>query len=227
MSYQQELQELMKLRKQVADISAVVESKERVISEQESRIRQNIVPTTGARALERNVAAQMGPLAPANVGEMNKIAWPFFFSTDRMGSQGISQGQTLQSNFNVTQEAAFILMSYTKCVYKTNQPAPNTPWNYIDPNIDGLEGQAPGLYFTLRDASSMRQFFNSPIPLGAYGNPNFPSKLPRPIMLLPNQMMEVSFQNTHPSNVYLPQLTFFGYRIRLEDSQRYLSLIHG
>jgi hypothetical protein len=85
----------------------------------------------------------------------------------------------------------------------------------------------PGLQFGIRDGSSSRQFFNTPMEINHYGNPRFPTKLPRPIMFLPRQNVQIQFTNTHPTNRYLPVITGFGYRMRIEDAQNFLSLVYG
>lgn len=224
MNYEQKCRELEEKRQRWENIKRIVESKERNLKQLESQLQQDQLMTDDARDLERNLFESLGPLAPGNVGEINRVIWPFWFTTDSLDSTGIGPNETLQSQFAVTLEAAFIVMAIAKTVYQTNA----VPWNYLDPNNDGLVGRAPGLSFTLRDSSSQRQFFGKePIAMGHIGNPRFPTMLPRPMMLLPNQMMEVQFQNSHPVNEYLPALTFFGYRIRLENAQQILSTISG
>lgn len=222
MSYESKMADLRKLQDQVANISQAVQSKERNISERESLIRQNQMPVNNARDLEQQMARNLGPtLAPANLGDINKIIWPYFFSTDVQTP--IGPNETIQSGFSVTQEAAFIMMSYTKAVYEVV----GGQWTYLDPNSDDYNSRAPDLTFSLRDGSSSRQFFNRPMELGHYGNPRFPTKFPRPIMLLPNQVMEVSFINSHPTKTYVPIITAFGYRMRIEDAQKFLSLVYA
>lgn len=223
MNYFQKCRELEEQKRKYENIKNIVDSKERNLKQLESQLRQDQLMTDDARDLERNLFASLGPMAPGNVGEINRVIWPFWFSTE-MNGEGISQNESLQTQFSVTLEASFIVMAIAKTVYQTNV----TPWNYLDPNADGLLGRAPGLTFTLRDSSSSRQFFGKePIALGHIGNPRFPTMLPRPMLLLPNQMMEIQFQNSHPQNDYLPVLTFFGYRLRLENAQQILSTVSG
>lgn len=221
-----QMQALQDLRRQVQGIADIVNSKSKNLEVKESLLRQGQIPSTDPRDIEKNLSRNLGPiLAPGNLGDINKIIWPYFFST-AVPEATLSPGQNLQTGFQVTQEAAFILMSFTKTVYSNNSIT--NQWIYLDPNDEADQtNQAPGLTFTLRDGSSSRQFFNRPIPLSCYGNPRFPTKLPRPVMLLPNQIMQVQFNNSHPSNDYVPFLTFFGYRMRVEDAQNFLGLVYG
>ena len=224
-AYEQKMLELQKLQSQVSNISEMVNSKERAVNDKLSRMRQGQVPVENARDLEYQMNKNLGPmLAPSNLGDINKIIWPYFFSTEVPNSP-IGPNETFQSGFSITQEAAFIMMSFTKSVYEVDTNT--SQWTYLDPNADDYNSRAPNLTFSLRDGSSSRQFFNRPIELAHYGNPRFPTKFPRPIMLLPNQVMEVSFVNSHPTKTYVPFITAFGYRMRIEDAQKFLSLVYA
>lgn len=224
-SYEQQLQILNQLRNQVNSIRKIVDSKAASIAAKESQIRQSQVPMNNARDLERNLQRNVGPmLAPGNVGDINKIIWPFYFTTDTP-TESLAQNETFQTGFQVTQEASFILMAITKTVYFETNP---NEFVYADPNDSTVSANScPGLQFTLRDGSSSRQFFNFPMEMSHYGNPRFPTKLPRPIMFLPNQNVQIAFTNLHESNLYLPRITCFGYRMRVDDAQKFLSLVYG
>lgn len=224
--YDQQMKDLQTLRGQVKGIADIVNAKAANLQVRESLLSQNQIPSTNPRDIEKNLSRSLGPImAPGNVGDINKIIWPYFFSTD-VPTVSLAPGDFLQTGFQVTQEAAFILMSITKTVYLENPIA--GLWEYLDPNIEANQvNQAPGLTFTLRDGSSSRQFFNTPMQMSAYGNPRFPTKLPRPVMLLPNQIMQVQLNNAHVANSYVPMMTFFGYRMRVEDAQQFLGLVYG
>lgn len=236
MTYQQKQLELQKLQQQVNGIAALVNSKEKSIQIRESQLKQNQAQLNGMRGmrgmgannpaanLQANVATSAGQmLTPGNIGDINSVIWPFYFPTDLLDS-ALGPNETFQTGFSVTQEAAFVMMSFTTTIYLVEGEDPNESWTYLDPD----QGEtAPGLTFTLRDGSSSRQFYNQPIPISGYGNPRFPTKFPRPMMLLPNQVMQVQFTNSHPTNSYFPLLTAFGYRIRIDDAQKLLSLVYG
>lgn len=225
MDYNTKMQELEDLKRQVTSISAIVDSKERSIANREEALRQRQVPNNSAQNLRYNMSNALGPLlTPGNINDVNAVIWPFYFTTDIPDSP-LAANETFQTGFSVTQEAAFIFMSFTKSVYLAEGEDPDQSWTYLDPN-DALPS-APGLQFTLRDGSSSRQYFNTPINIDTYANPLFPTKFPRPVMLLPNQVMQIQFVNNHPTNLYVPFITAFGYRIRIDEAQKFLSLVYG
>ncbi|NJM09351.1 MAG: hypothetical protein HC883_00165 [Bdellovibrionaceae bacterium] len=225
MTYEQQLQELENLKRQITSISAIVDSKERQVTLRESQIRQGQFPNTSAQNLQYNMRNSLGPmLTPGNIGDINSVIWPFYFTTD-IPLTPLGPNETFQTGFSVTQEAAFIFMSFTKAVYLVEGEDPNDSWTYLDP--DAGQPSAPGLSFTLRDGSSSRQLFNTPMLTDHYGHPRWPTKNPRPIMLLPNQVMQIQFDNAHQSNRYVPFITAFGYRMRIDEAQKLLSLVYA
>ena len=225
-NYQDQMANLQQLQQQVVSLSSLVSSKANSIQQRETLLKQGQLPAMGVQALEKNLRRNLGPmLAPGNVGDINSVIWPYFFTTgnpiDIGGPGPIGPTQTFQTGFSVTQEAAFVMMSFTKTVYISNGGS----LGYLTPSDEAPS--APGLTFTITDGSSSRQFFNSPMKMDMYGNPRFPTKWPRPIMFLPNQNVQVSFANAHPVNSYVPLITAFGYRIRMEAAQSLLGLVYG
>lgn len=215
------------LATQVSQISNIVNAKAKNVAQRESMLRQGQLPSDNAQSLERNVARNVGPmLAPGNLGDINKIIWPYWFSTD-VPDTALGVNETFQTGFSITQEAAFIMMSFTKTVYVGDGGDPEV-WTALNPNDESSPANlAPGLTFTLRDGSSSRQLYDRPIEIGLYGNPRFPTKFPRPIMFMPNQVVQIAFANSHPTARYAAQITAFGYRMRIEDAERFLSLVYA
>lgn len=225
----EKIQMIQKLRRQVTQMGQANDAREKNLDEKEAMLRQGQLPVRNPQDLERNMSRNLGPmLAPGNLGDINKVCWPYYFSTE-IPQTTVGPNETFQTGFSITQEAAFIMMSFTKTVYlASGVTAPDyQPWTYLDPNQAGVANRAPGLTFTLRDGSSSRQLYDRPIEIQHYGNPRFPTKLPRPIMFLPNQSVQVAFVNSHAVNRYVPSITVFGYRVRIEDAQNLLSLVYG
>lgn len=223
-TYEDQMAQLQQMQDQVRGIQSIVNSKEASLSVLESQLRQGTLPNSSAQNLQFNMRNNASPLfQPGNVGDINSVIWPFYFTTDTPDS-GIAANETFQTGFSVTQEAAFIFMSYTKAIYLVEGEDENESWTYLSPED---QPSAPGLVFTLRDGSSTRQLFNTPIPMDGFGDPRFPTKFPRPTMLLPNQVMQIAFTNNHPTNVYVPKITAFGYRIRIDQASKLLSLVYG
>lgn len=160
---------------------------------------------------------------PLNVGDLNRTIWPFFF-TFKTGE--LAPDRTLQTSFTVTQEAAFIWLSYTKAVF-LKDPATGA-MNFIDPQEPTKAlGEANGLEIVFRDAQSTRVFNAKPMALDHVGWSRNPSVLSTPTMFLPNSTVEAIFSNKDASRTYVPFVTFFGYRVRIEDAQSILSTITG
>lgn len=225
MNYQEAADHLQKLQNQIQSFSSYLDAKEKNLDVKESQLRSGTVANNGPQSLQFNMNNSLGPmLTPGNIGDINSVIWPYWFSTD-IPQSPLAFGQTLQTGFSVNYEAAFIFMSFTKVVYLVEGEVPDDSWTYLDPDV--AQPSAPGLTFTLRDGSSSRQFYNTPTLMDHCGNPRFPTKFPRPMMMLPNQVMQISFTNSHPTNVYVPFITAFGYRMRVDQAQKLLSLVYG
>jgi hypothetical protein len=173
---------------------------------------------------KRLLNARLGNLMPGNVGDINKIVWPFWFT---FNAPVLSPGTSSTATFTVSQEAAFIWMSFSKAVFLRTGTAPNWTYTAIDPNDESAAGDADGLNVIFRDSQSSRTFQRNPMPLDAYGLPEFPTVLNTPLMFLPNSTVEAQYSNTNNTNTYVPWITFFGYRVRIEDAHEILSLVTG
>ena len=76
-----QMQALQDLRRQVQGIADIVNSKSKNLEVKESLLRQGQIPSTDPRDIEKNLSRNLGPiLAPGNLGDINKIIWPYFFS---------------------------------------------------------------------------------------------------------------------------------------------------
>lgn len=184
---------------------------------------QQKVAAGSASALKKDMNDSLpAALRPGNVGAINRVIWPFWFtfSAPELAPQTSSQGF-----FTVTQEAAFVWMSMTKAIYK--KTVGPTQYTYIDPNDETANGEAPGLKWTLRDAQSSRVFSNLPVEMDHFASPSYPFVLPTPILFLPNSTVEMTYQNDDASATYVPFITMFGYRVRIEDAQNLLGTVIG
>ena len=220
---QDQINQLLKLQDQIERRSAYLDAKAKALNAQQRRLEAGIVPNMGAADLEANLKNNpnlSSGMVPGNVGAINRVIWPFYFSTQFMT---LAPNTTINSGFTITQEAAFIWMSYTKSAYIYNAGA--TSYTYVDPDQAGATGMAPGLSFTIHDSQSGRDFDNFPINLDGVGNPRFPTIFPKPTMFLPNSNIQISFNNSDPSVTYCPFITAFGYRVRIDDAQNILSLV--
>jgi len=219
---QEELNQLLKLRDQVQRREAYLDAKAKALNAQERRLAAGMVPNMGAADLEANLKNNPNldnGMVPGNVGAINRVIWPFYFTTSFIT---LAPQTTINTGFTITQEAAFIWMSYTKVVYELTG---GTDYTYVDPDQAGATSIAPGLSFTIHDSQSGRDFDNFPINLDGVGNPRWPTMFPKPTMFLPNSNIQISFNNSDVAKTYCPRITAFGYRIRIDDAQNILSLV--
>lgn len=192
----------------------------------------NLVPNESAKTLGMNLMNALGPAyMPGNVGDLNKVVWPFWFTDTNVAVNGtiVRPNQEVSAQVAITQEAAFILVSYTKAVFLEgeDQGGFNGQFTYIDPAQPDGSGKSTGLFMSIRDSVSTRSFFNLPMSINQVGYWQKPTQLPRPVLFLPNSLIEMSYQNNTQTNSYKVFTTFFGYRLRLEHAPEILSLVTG
>jgi hypothetical protein len=158
-------------------------------------------------------------MRPGNVGNLNSVTWPMWYQVDfDFGTNPSYTSNSRQTqSFQNTQEAAFLMMAISRKHY----------------GYDEASALAP-LQIEMRDRQSSRQFNNNPIPIQMIGRRNHPTTMPTPMLIMPNAAMDVTANTwlaagntmaTTGSGKF--QLCFFGYRIRVEDSQKVLSAIFG
>lgn len=191
------------------------------LNKRQSLLKQGIQPNSNPYDLKQNMdRALPNGLVPGNVGAINRIIWPFWFT---FSAAELAPNVTTQSFTTVTQEAAFVWMAYSKAVYTVSAGV----YTYVDPEQAGASGSTDGLKFSLRDAQSTRTFQNIPLDMDMVGSPQYISTLPTPSLFLPNSTIEVTYTNENATTTYVPFITLFGYRIRIEDANNLLSTVVG
>lgn len=189
------------------------------LNKKQSLIKQGL-PTNVAAPYDLKQSLNKSGLEAGNVGAINRIIWPFWFpfTAPQLGPNETSQGFT-----TVTQEACFVWTSYTKSVFKLDGGV----YTYIDPQNSSAAGSSDGLKMAIRDSQSTRNLHNLPLDIDMIGDPSYPSVLPTPMLFLPNSNIEITYTNENPSVTYVPFITLFGYRMRIEDAQNLLSTVVG
>lgn len=157
-------------------------------------------------------------LKPGNVGSFNKVTWPFWslvsFNFGANPTYGPTTRQT--QNFQVSQEAALLLMGITRASEDYTVASELAP-----------------LQIDIKDRQSSRQFNDIPIPLQAIARNGQMSALPTPLLLMPNAFIDVVASSWLTAAAAAAvgtgkfTLTFFGYRIRTEDAGKVLSSVFG
>jgi hypothetical protein len=163
-------------------------------------------------------------LMPKNVGHLNHVAWPFYYTVDFDLSTttdwpNLTANTKQSSSFQVSQEAAFLMMGV---------------FRHADDYNDA--GDLGPLAVEFRDRQSSRFFNDSPIPIQMIGQRGYVSYLAKPMIILPNAFFEITLtttldagvsQNTPNGSTGKHQFTMMGYRVRVEDAHKVLSSIFG
>lgn len=215
------------LRQEVQAIQVRNARKQAQIEAANSMINPDMGPVDGPQDVARNLGNVLPDyLVPGNLGEINKVAWPFWFTNQTPElPAAVPTATQSKGSVTITQEAAFIVTDILRSVFVHDLIAGT--YTYVDPNQPGQTGLAPGLSMILVDGQSRRQFMSKPIQFDHLGWARFPSELPTSQMFLPNSIIETQLFNSNPLVNYVPWITFVGVRCRIEDAQRILSLVTG
>lgn len=163
-------------------------------------------------------------LIPKNVGGLNHVAWPFWYTVDFDLSQtndwpNLTSNTRQTRSFQVSQEAAFLMMGIIRHAEDYNDA-----------------GDLGPLTIEFRDRQSSRFFNDAPIPIQMFGQKGYYSYIAVPMILLPNAFFELSMgtlladgvsQNVPGGSTGVHTFTVSGYRIRVEDAHKVLSSIFG
>jgi hypothetical protein len=169
--------------------------------------------------LQMELESALPKLAIGGMEDINKIIWPFVFSSEAVE---VGPNQVRSSFIGITQEAGFVVTRMVKTVFEKLGVA---DYEYLDPRKDDGTDLAQGLSFTLTDSQSTRTFHQNPIAVDHIGDYRFPYKMVSPQLIMPNNNIEVKWFNDHATKTYIPRLSLIGYRIRIEDAQKLLSLV--
>jgi hypothetical protein len=214
------------LQAQARKLQDYVAQKQMILNAKEEQLRRGLLSPDAVQNLDRKMKSSLPSwLSPGNVGDLNQVIWPFMFVSENLSP--IAPEQTLRTQFSNTQEASFICTHFTKAVFTydaiTNEEL------YINPDDQSTpsSGVATDLQFSIRDGLSSREFFNSAANLDEYGHPRFPTRLPAPQFIIPRGTYEITFSNNNPTLYFVPVITFFGYKMRVENADALLSTISG
>lgn len=173
-----------------------------------------------AGGLSQNLQAILPPeLLPGNVGQLNNVAWDFFFelTLDLGTNPSITSNTRVSDSVQVTQESAFCLTGI-----------------YRHANNYGDSGDLGPLQITIQDLQSTRFFNAAPIPIQAIGQKGRPTVLPSPLLFMPNAKIQVEMTSWLANGVTqttlgsgLHKIILEGFRVRVEDAANVLSNIYG
>lgn len=215
---------LRDVRNRVAQAQAEMQKQQGILENMQVRQNGGLVGNDGAKTLQYNLEKGLdNALMPGNVGDINRVIWPFWFTSEKVT---LGPNQSANANVTVTQEAAFVLMSYTKAIFKEENGGAGQ-YQYIDPEQPNAGGKANGLTFTIRDSQSSRSFMNKGFDVNQAGYWKKPTALITPVLFLPNSNIEIIWQNNNQNDTYRPFITMFGYRLRIDHAKDILSTIQG
>lgn len=187
-----------------------------------------------ARAEEQNIInikseieRKLPSLQLGGMEDINKIIWPYLATTSRID---IDPGRISSGYITVTQEAGMVITHMSRVVYKVIEDIdqPNGYYlKYVNPRIQGSnDGIVGNLNLQILDAQSSRKYMHSPIKLDMIGDVTDEYKFSSPQYIAPNSQLEVKFANSEDTQAYAAFIMLKGYKIRLAEAQKMLSLQH-
>lgn len=178
-----------------------------------------VVSGNNPKSLREHLEQILPPdLIPANVGNIDSVAWPFWYQFDFDFGTNPTLANTLRQtqSVQVTQEAGFLMLGISRDSEETSLAGNLGPWT--------IE--------SIRDRQSSRQFNDRPVNFQNIGTKSNLTVFPTPMLFFPNAFIDLTmgcFQPT-PNPVIgeaVHQISIFGYRVRMGDDQRILSTIFG
>jgi hypothetical protein len=250
-SIQQLQRELRNQKIRTARMEAAIQAREAALGTNQSSVRG---PQDMHMNLQLGLPEQM---QPGNVGDLYQVIWPFWFTFDKVcvgPGESVSTSFTVTQEasfiwtamtkavFKVTENIPVNGFPVDPPPEPPPEPVPPFPTplgvcgslghhlELIDSDDETDDGDADGLSIQIRDAQSKRQFVDEALDINHIGNSRFPWVLPTPQLLLPRSTIEITFMNDDPTEepkTYVPYITFFGYRTRIEGAQNILSPVYG
>lgn len=174
------------------------------------------------RGMLKAPTGSMESFIPKNLESMYNVSWGYF-ETFTFDQAGIAANESVIETISVSQEAAFVMTHAVKSVFEiTGGEA-----EYIDPYAAAPADRfVPDVSVQFRDAQSQRVLDQNAYEIDHIGDSRFAMKFQKPMMWLPNSVIECRFVNDS-ANTYVPFITLYGYKIRLEDADRIVSLVTG
>jgi len=194
---------------------------EKMIGELNKKVSSPSVPQAAV-----NLKSVLPPkLKPGNIGFISDVVWGYGFNA---GGIILEPGRAIDSIVTVTQEAAFILTKMSGTVYHRAGVSGSYTYNLIDYHDPSYEfSGAYGLKYSMTDAQSGRSYMTFPESIDNIGTGRYPYRLPTPLFFLPNSTIVFRFQNDSEHETYIPFITLWGVRIRLDEAGSILSTLRA
>ena len=207
------------IQNQILEERRKIRAKERAFRRSFNRINSKLFNKENEMDLSTKLKQVLPPhMVPGNVGNVNKVAWPFWYRIEF--DFGVNPSWTPATrqvqSFQVTQEAAFLLMAIAR-----------KPWDST------TAGDRAPLLIQFVDRQSSRQFNDRPIPIQNIGKRKDPTILSTPHLIMPNAFIDCTITSVLTSGTMANvgngkhEFTFFGYRTRVKDAAQVMSTIFG
>ena len=174
---------------------------------------------TNVAELEKTASTKMPSLVDGGLRDINKVIWPFMFSTGFMKTSPTIL--FAEKNITITQEAAFVATKIIKNVYKMTE---ENVYEWVNTE-DVSQKLIKGLSYSLSDPQSGRNFHRTPVNVEQIGNALYPTKMLSRPLILPNSSLNVKIYQENEVDTYFTNFTIQGFRIRIDDAQELLGLV--
>lgn len=161
-------------------------------------------------------------LTAGNMSDVNKIIWPFTFSTGFMRTNVNKLSE--QRVMRITAEAGFVALKIVKTVYERIDLGGG---NYTYEQVNFRQGQrAEDLRISWVDTASDRGFQQKPMSINHLGDAFFPTKFYSRPFIMPSSSILFQLDAGANTNDYFTNISLIGYRVRVEDAKGLFTLVN-
>lgn len=158
-------------------------------------------------------------LTAGSMSDVNKIIWPFTFSTGFMRTNTTKTSE--QKVLRITQEAGFVALKIIKTVYERIDLGSG---NYTYEQVN-FRQRAKDLRISWVDTASDRGFQQKPMSINHLGDAFFPTKLYSRPFIMPSSSILFQLDAGANTNDYFTNISLIGYRVRVEDTKGLFTLV--
>ncbi len=165
------------------------------------------------------------PFSSGNLNDINRIIWPFAFSSDLVLMEANSA--PIDAPIGISAEADFVATHMTVAVYEVvDLGGGNSTIRYIDRESQDSAMVIQGLKLLLSDSQSTRQWMQNPVNVQRYGDGQRPYYFDEPQLIEKNSNVKVTIFN-NSTRTYILDVVLHGYRIRIEDVKEFYNIVNS
>lgn len=170
-----------------------------------------------------NDGSVLSPFTSGNLNDINRIIWPFSFSTDLML---VPPSSAPKDGFiSISAEADFVATAMSIAVYEVvDLGGGNSTIRYLDrENLDNAF-VIEGLKVLLADSQSTRQWMQNAVSVMRYGDGQRPYYFDEPQLVEKNSNLKATLYN-NSGRTYILDVVLHGYRVRIEDIKEFYDIV--